>query len=206
MAAADPDEGDRAVVPARRGRAFRVRCGQHLKLINTHGTQVVDTWALVLPDLDEELSMSHTRFELASLRLEVGDQLYSGRRRPILTMVEDTSPGIHDLLYPACDPRRYELLGHSGHHDNCCENFRRALAELGYERDRVPDPLNLFMNVRSAADGSLALAPAVGRPGDSVTLRAEDDLVLVLSTCPQDLIPINGPLMRPMEVEVEFLG
>jgi uncharacterized protein YcgI (DUF1989 family) len=204
MATSDSAERDVAIVPARRGRAFRVRRGQRLRVINTHGTQVVDFWALVLPGFEEELSMAHTRFELASLRLAVGDHLYSDRRRPLLTMVEDTSPGIHDLLFPACDARRYELLGHPGHHDNCCENFRRALAELGYERERVPSPLNLFMNVRSVSDGGLELAPAVGRPGDSVTLRAEDDLVVVLSTCPQDMIPINGPLMRPMEVEVEL--
>lgn len=173
-------------------------------MINTHGSQVVDTWALALPDLDEQMSMPHTRFTLGRLRLEPGDQLYSDLRRPIMTLVEDTSPGIHDLLFPACDPQRYELLGASDH-DNCCDNFRTALAELGHVRERVPCPLNLFMNVSLDSDGTLELASSVRRPGGYVVLRAERDLVAVLSTCPQDLVPINGPQMRPTEVQVELI-
>lgn len=193
------------IVPARRGRAFCLRRGDHLKVINTHGTQVVDAWALATPDLDEQMSMPHTRATLGSLRLKVGDQLYSERRRPMLTLVEDTSPGVHDMLFPACDVHRYELLGHEGRHDNCCDNFRAALAERGYELVPVPCPLNLFMNAPTNGE-ELELAPSVSRPGDHVVLRAERDLVAVLSTCPQDMVPINGPAMRPADVEVEVLG
>lgn len=193
--------------PARRGRAFRVRRGQGLKVINTHGTQVVDAWALALSDLEEHMSMAHTRAQLSSLRLEVGDELWSDLRRPILTLAEDTSPGVHDLLFPACDARRYELLGHSGYHENCCDNFRAALDAEGYRPPRtVPCPLNLFMNARRSDEGALELVPPVGSPGDHVVLRAERDVLVVLSACPQDMVPINGPMMRPADVHVELVA
>jgi uncharacterized protein len=195
---------DAEILPARRGRAFRVDRGASLKVVNVHGGQVVDAWALALPDLDEHMSMAHTRATLSSLRLREGDRLYSDRRRPILTLAEDTSPGVHDLLFPACDERRYELLGHRGHHDNCRDNFHAALAELGHRRGAVPSPLNLFMNV-AIAEGGLALEPSRSRPGDHVVLRAEHDVIVVLSACPQDIVPINGPQMRPVDVHVELL-
>lgn len=190
------------ILPARQGRGFWLRRGAHLKVINTHGTQVVDAWALATPDLDERMSMPHTRATLGSLRLRAGDQLYSERRRPILTLTEDTSPGIHDMLVPACDMYRYEQLGHKGHHDNCCDNFRAALAELGYEPVPVPCPLNLFMNAFTTGD-SLELRQSVSSPDDHVVLRAERDLIAILSTCPQDMVPINGPAMKPADVQVE---
>jgi uncharacterized protein YcgI (DUF1989 family) len=193
------------IVPARRGKAFRLSGGESIKVVNTHGSQVVDAWALAPPDLREHMSMPHTRATLESLRVRVGDHLYSERRRPILTLVEDTSSGVHDMLFPACDPARYELLGHEGHHDNCRENFHAALAELGVGRPAVPSPLNLFMNV-SFEGGELELLPSVSGPGDHVVLRAERDVVVVLSGCPQDMVPINGPAMVPHDVGVELLS
>ncbi len=190
------------IVPARRGRAFKLLRGESIEVVNTHGSQVVDAWALALPDLREHMSMPHTRATLASLRVRVGDHLYSERRRPIMTLVDDTSPGVHDMLFPACDPARYELLGHEGHHDNCRENFHAALSELGLERGAVPSPLNLFMSV-SSEGGELELLPSVSAPGDHVVLRAERDVVVVLSACPQDIVPINGLALMPHDVRVE---
>ena len=193
------------IVPARQARAFRLSQGESIRVVNTHGSQVVDAWALAPPELSEHMSMPHTRATLESLRVAEGDHLYSERRRPIMTLVEDTSPGVHDMLFPACDPVRYELLGHAGHHDNCRENFHAALAELGLERPAVPSPLNLFMNV-SSEGGALELLPSVSRPGDQVVLRAERELVVVLSACPQDIVPINGPALEPRDVGVEIVG
>lgn len=193
------------VLPARRGRAFRVPRGTRIEIVNTYGSQVVDLWALALPELDEHLSTAHTRATLGSLSIAVGDALASDRRRPIATLVEDTGPGVHDGLFPACDPQRYAELGYRGHHDNCRDNFHAALAELGLERQAVPSPLNLFMNV-ACEGGRLELRSSIGRPGDRVTLRAELDLLVVLSACPQDMIPINGPAMEPADVEVEVQG
>ena len=194
------------MVPPCEGRAFELPAGGSIKVINTHGSQVVDTWALALPGLDEQMSMGHTRAGLLKLRPELGDDLYSDRRRPIMRLVEDTSAGVHDTLLPACDQRRYEVLGHAGPHDNCCENFRAAVRAAGHKPPEVPAPLNLFMSIPWTGSGELTFAEPESRPGAHVTLRAHRALLVVLSSCPQDLIPINGPLLEPTEIHVEVTG
>jgi uncharacterized protein len=70
----------------------------------------------------------------------------------------------------------------------------------------VPTALNLFMNVPVAADGTFKILPPVSRPGDQVTFRAEMDCVLVLSACPVDMLPLNGPDCRPKDVEYVVLS
>jgi uncharacterized protein len=190
-------------IPAGHGCAFRLDAGQRLRVATTEGGQVVDTWALALPDLDEWLSMEHTRGRLLAVSPRAGDDLFSNRRRPILRLVEDTSPGVHDTLIAACDQERYAQLGHEGPHRNCADNFRAALAELGYAPPPVPAPLNVFMNIPVAADGALSFEPSPARPGDAVTLEAVREVVVVLSACPQDLVPINGASMRPTDVGVD---
>ena len=85
-----------------------------IKVINTSGTQVIDTWAFVLADPREFMSMEHTRVEIERVSPRAGDQLCTNRRRPILTLVQDTSPGVHDTTLAACDVYRYERLGAEG--------------------------------------------------------------------------------------------
>ena len=92
-------------------------------MINTHGEQVVDSWAFNGDDLSELMSMEHTRAHTLRLVPRVGGILRTNRRRPILTLVEDTSGGVHDILIAACDRYRYAFLGVEGHHDNCADNF-----------------------------------------------------------------------------------
>ena len=86
-------------IPARKGKAARMRKGQIVKIINTRGQQVVDTWAFSAEDLSELMSMEHSR-------VSIGGIFVTNKRRPILTVVEDTSGGIHDTLVAACDRYR----------------------------------------------------------------------------------------------------
>ena len=85
-------------IPARKGKAMRVRKGQTVKVINTKGQQVVDTWAFNADDMREFMSMEHSRVAIGRIIPGIGDTLVTNRRRPILTLVEDTSGGIHDTL------------------------------------------------------------------------------------------------------------
>ena len=193
-------------VPARKGKAAHLACGQRLRLVNTHGQQVVDTWAFNRDDIGEFLSMEHTRAHLSKILPTTGDTLVSNRRRPMLSFVEDTSGGVHDTLIAACDRWRYELLGVAGHHDNCADNLRAALAELGLTPPEIPAPLNMFMNIPVAGDGALAWEPSLAPPGSHVLLRAEMDVVVVFSACPQDIVPINGIGCIPKDVQFEISG
>src|SRR5712691_11320319 len=104
-------------IPARRGKAVRLRLGQSVRVINTTGQQVVDTWAFRAGDIAEFMSMELSRVAIGRIIPGVGDTLVTNRRRPILTLTEDTSGGIHDILFAACDRWCYELLGYSGYHD-----------------------------------------------------------------------------------------
>ena len=187
-------------VPARRGAAARVNAGQIIKIVNTSGKQVVDIWAFNAVDLDEWLSMEHSRVSLCKLIPRVGDTLVTNDRRPMLYVVEDTTPGHHDMLMAACDLRRYELLGAVGYHDNCSDNLHEALRQMGLACTTTPSPLNLFMNVPWTVDGNLAFERPTSEAGQYVALRAEMDLVIVLSTCPQDMTPVND--MKSTDVHV----
>jgi hypothetical protein len=180
------------LIPARRGVADRMKKGQTLKVINTNGLQVIDFWAFNANDLSEPLSMEHTHVSIGRIIPEVGDSLVTIQRRPIVTLIADTSPGIHDTLMAACDIYRYQLLGAVGYHDNCTDNLAEALEGIGLKRELQPAPFNIFMNVPVSDATTLTYFPAVAKPGDYLELRAEMDCVVAFSACPQDMIPING--------------
>lgn len=192
-------------VPARQGRAFRVDKGRTFRVTNPHGTQVGDFWAFHAHDLREFLSMEHLRPSIRHICPRPGDPLVTNRRRPILTLMEDTSPGVHDTLVAACDVFRYGQLGHQGYHDNCTDNLRMALAAIDLQAPEIPCPFNLWMNTPFDQTGRMSWLPPVSRPGDHVTFRAEMDAVIVLSCCPMDLLPINGTdaVIRPLHVRQE---
>ncbi|MDQ0469410.1 urea carboxylase-associated family protein [Labrys wisconsinensis] len=193
-------------IPARRGKAHRVRKGQIVKVINTHGDQVVDTWAFNADDLTEFMSMEHSRAHILKIIPVVGDTMLTNRRRPILTFVEDTSGGIHDTIVAACDCHRYKFLGVEGYHDNCTDNLHAGMKEIGLAAPEVPSPLNLFMNIPVKPDRTISFEAPVSTPGSYVALKAEMDLVIAFSACPQDILPINGLGHPPTEAHFAVLG
>ncbi|NNL86668.1 MAG: DUF1989 domain-containing protein, partial [Myxococcales bacterium] len=89
-------------------------------------------------------------------------------------------------------------------HRSCRGNFLEATREIGLDMPVVPDPVNLFQNTPAQADGSLALFETQSRPGDSITFRAEMDLVFVLTACSADLgeINVNGGKSTPLRIDV----
>ncbi|PSN68910.1 hypothetical protein BS50DRAFT_572090 [Corynespora cassiicola Philippines] len=245
-------------VPARRGAATIVRAGQKIKIINTHGNQVVDTWAFAIPTVSvtttsssveaplypnatptsitsyseaantaaaapEYMSMSHTRASRYKLTPEVGDVLLSQKRAPMVKLVEDTSPGVHDTLISACDRWRYSELGVQGYHESCTDNCWDALFALSNSADaevadvlkglqakqggRVPDPLNLFMNIPinegQGAKRGLTFEAPVSKPGDYVVLEAMRDVAVVMSACPSDILNTNGH--NPVDAHFQVL-
>lgn len=126
----------------RAGVCLLLRRNQRLRIVNTHGQQVVDLWAWVprASGAPEQISQAHTRSLNGRLSLEPGDTIYSAYRRPLLTLTEDTSPGRHDLLGHSCDRVSYVegdgiddgwegLHGHSL--NSCCENLWTAQEAAG---------------------------------------------------------------------------
>ena len=189
-------------IPAREGRGVSIRAGGRVRVIDPEGGQVADVFAFSADDPSEYHSAEHTRVYVGRLFPRVGEQFVTNRRRPILTLEADDSPGIHDMLCAACDPSRYAGLGVEGWHASCQENLLRAMHQLGVERVEVPQPINLFMNIPIGTDAELGWLPAPTRPGDSTTLRAELDCYVVVSACPQDLVQINAGTPGPIDLEV----
>lgn len=192
----------RVVVPAREGRAVSVAAGQPFRVVDLEGSQVGDLFAFATHDFGEFVSAEHTRVQVSRLFPRVGESFVSNRRRPLLTLLADDSPGYHDMLCAACDSTRYAALGVTGWHASCQENLMRAMSQLGVGPVEVPQPINLFMNIPVLPDGSLGWEPARSRAGDAVTLLAEVDLVVVLSACPQDLVPISGGGLSPLAIDL----
>jgi uncharacterized protein YcgI (DUF1989 family) len=167
----------------------------------------------------EFLSMPHTRASINHLVPRVNDTLVSNLRAPLLTIVEDTSPGIHDTLIAACDPQRYRELGVENweEHGSCAENLVMALKLLNEASgltgakaigsdvtvNSVPAPLNLFMNIPWTQDGDISFDAPKGKRGDYIKMRAERDVVVVMSACPQDILEINAkkPMVAHFVVE-----
>jgi uncharacterized protein YcgI (DUF1989 family) len=159
----------------------------------------VDTWAFSAEDVTEWMAMEASRAWFLKLAAAVGDSFVTNRRRPILTLVEDTSACPHDTLMAPCDAQRYGLLGVTGYHDNCRDNLHAALRELGLVIPATPPSLNVFMNIPWTADGRLSWGEPVSAPGSYALFRAEMDLVVAFSACPQDVLPINGRTGRTTE-------
>ncbi|MBB3773628.1 hypothetical protein FHS55_004270 [Angulomicrobium tetraedrale] len=194
------------VLPAGTGKAVRLKAGQRLKLTNPHGTQAIDFWAFVERDLYEFTSMDNFRSFHSTVHVTKETALVSTRRRPLVSIIEDTSSGKHDTLLCACNADIYRQLGVEGYHRSCSDNLHEGLAELGIALPFTPAPANFFMCVAVRADGSLDRLLPASKPGSYLVLQAEDDVVMAFSCCPQDITPINGEDRTPRDCRIDIFS
>ena len=140
------------------------------------GSQPVDFWAFNRADFYEFLSCEHTKPSIEKLYPGLGDSGYTNRRRPIVTVVEDNSPGQHDMQFAACDPTRYSELGFEGEHASCQENLHSALRSVGIEWGFIPQPWNLFTNFFINPDATFSVkAPQDETGGQHHPVGGDDD-------------------------------
>ena len=182
---------EEVVVPARQGRGVYVDRGQMLDVVDLEGRQVGDLIAWFRRDPSEYMSPTHTVSCNASIRLGAGSQLFSNRRNPVFTIVRD-DVGQHDIIVPCCDHERYERDYGLADHPHCLANLEQARDLLGEDRELAGETAwNVFMHNRVTEEGEVVTDPAVHEAGAAITLRAHEDLVVLLSSCPQDLTPCN---------------
>ena len=196
---------DRMVLAQRQVRpgeaeALELRSGEIVQILDVEGRQVADFVVFSLADREEWGSTSVTRAANDNIMMTLGRQLWSNRRRPLLELVEDTV-GRHDILYACCDAVRYDALGAPGH-ANCRTALAEALAAYGVGHDRVPDPVNWFMNVAIKQRGELEIREPLSEKDDYVALKALADVVVAVSACPQDLVPTNA--MKPTDIAIRI--
>jgi urea carboxylase-associated protein 1 len=170
-----------------------LRRGQTLRIVDVEGNQAVDFLLYALADDAERYSFQDTVAAQGNIFLRTGSVLRSNEGAAMAT-ITDTSVAYHDTIGGACSCESNTLR--YGHHTKsqhaCVENFLQANARWGRgKRDMVPN-INWFMNVPVEADGALGIVDGISAPGLYVDLRAEMDLVAVVSNCPQINNPCNG--------------
>ena len=195
------DVSEAILVPPQSGRAVSVPRGTDFAVVDVAGHQVGDMWAIDAADHSRWLSPGHTRDRCERLFPALGGQFRDQHGEPILTLAADSSPGIHDMLFPPCDPAMYEWRGLAGH-PNCRDNFLSAACSAGLALPVVPDPVNLFQNSRPHPDGTLAIGVAASRPGDAIFFVAERHVIVVLTACSVDYPPLNGGRCGPLRIEI----
>jgi uncharacterized protein YcgI (DUF1989 family) len=173
------------------GFAAEVKAGQFLQIVTVSGKQVADFVAFNNEDHAEFLSTGHTRSLNNSIMLQEGMKLYSNRRNPMFTLAED-KVGRHDILFAACDPRRYKDDYGLEDHANCREALTEALSDHGIGFDQIPDPVNWFMHVSLKPRGELEIKESLAERNDYVLLEALADTLIAVSACPQDQNPTNS--------------
>lgn len=189
------------VVAARRPWSAVVRRGQILRIIDLHGQQAVDALFYRADDTQERYSCQDTVLALGTPYIGLGAMLMSNEGNAMMEVIADTC-GAHDTLAGCCSCESNGIrFGRETRYMHACrENFILELGRYGMgKRDIVPN-VNFFMNVPVKADGELAVVDGIGAPGSSVDLRAEMDVLCVLSNCPQLNNPCNGYMPTPIRV------
>jgi urea carboxylase-associated protein 1 len=181
------------VVAARAPWLHTVKAGQTLRIVDLEGNQAVDFLAYSAADDSERYSAQDTIAAQGNVFLREGSVLLSNEGAPMMT-VTATAVAYHDTIGGACSCESNTLR--YGHHTKaqhaCVENFLTANARHGRGKRDMVSNVNWFMNVPVEADGALGIVDGISAPGLHVDLRAEMDVVVVISNCPQINNPCNG--------------
>ncbi|KQY92237.1 urea carboxylase [Caulobacter sp. Root1455] len=191
------------VVPARAPWLHEVKAGQTLRIVDLEGNQAVDFLAYSAADDAERYSAQDTIAAQGNVFLREGSVLLSNEGAPMMT-VTATAVAYHDTIGGACSCESNTLR--YGHHTKaqhaCVENFLTANARHGRGKRDMVSNVNWFMNVPVEADGALGIVDGISAPGLYVDLRAEMDVVVVVSNCPQINNPCNGFNPTPVRMIV----
>ena len=171
--------GKEYVVPACSGIKIDEKQGQTITVVDVEGGQVVDFFAEATGNPKEFLSTGVTIDCNESLRLKIGDDIYTNLYNPMIKVLSD-DVGEHDLLHPCCRPEMYDFFYRNGKgHPNCFDNINHALEE---QRPSIT-PVNLFMYTAINTDGSISVETPVSRAGDKIVMKALLDITLGVAAC-----------------------
>ena len=182
-------------IPAGEPWLYEVKKGQTLRILDLQGNQAVDTLFYNAHDPAERYSAQDTIQAQGSIYLTAGSRLLSTAGKLMLTITADTC-GRHDTLGGACAAEsnqvRYALEKRPMH--NCRDNYLLALAESDYDMGKrdLTSNINFFMNVPVTPEGQLTFEDGISEAGKYVELRAEMDVIVLVSNCPQLNNPCNA--------------
>ena len=186
-------------IPPKGETSFILKTGQVFRTIDIEGQQVADVMLYNLHDPEDRYWVANTIKLNNQVYLTKGHVFYSERANKMATIVADTC-GTHDTLCGSCSSEidfvRYKIKWHP----NCTDNFTRGLARFGLTRRDMVMSFNVFMNAPVQKDGTFAIAEPRSKVGDYIDIRADTDLIVCLSNCPQDLNPCNA--FRPTALHI----
>ncbi|HEY3847867.1 MAG TPA: DUF1989 domain-containing protein [Acetobacteraceae bacterium] len=189
------------IVAARQPWGGRIRKGEVLRITDIEGQQAVDFLCYDAADPGDRYCASNTIKVQGRIYIERGTVLYSDNGHALMTVVADTV-GRHDTIYGCCSNPN-NLLRYGVHTtESCYSNFETILAMFGQGRAAIVSNVNFFMSVPVEPDGRAGVATAELHPGSYVELRAERDVIAVLSNCPQMHNPCNGYNPTPIRVSI----
>ncbi|MEM7561696.1 MAG: DUF1989 domain-containing protein [Pseudomonadota bacterium] len=190
------------IVEARHPWSGVVEEGQVLALTDLEGQQAVDFLCYDANNPRDRYSSTNTLKVQGNIYIRKGTVLYADSGNSLMTVIED-SIGQHDTIYGCCsNPNNFLRYGVKTT-ESCYSNFRKALAEHGMAEEAIVANINWFMRVPVNADGSAGVANLDKKPESRVSLRAERDVLAVLSNCPQIHNPCNGYNPTPIKVEIK---
>jgi uncharacterized protein len=187
------------IIPAKEFSAFTIRRGETLRFVDIEGKQVPDLVCFNEHDLTEHLNMGNSLLLNKRRELRRGDVLYSVICNPMMIITGYSNEESY-AYGPMCSEElnriRYGVPGTR----NCRDNFALALAGHGFNQRQIPNAFVPFMRVEVESDGSMEIKEPTSRAGDFYDLRAEMDLLVAVSNCPQERNPCNGFQPKPMGI------
>ena len=190
------------IVDAKQAWTGLVKRGQVLAIKDTHGQQAVDFLCYDADNTADRYSATNTVKIQGNVYVGNGTVLYADSGKPLLTVIEDTV-GRHDTIYGCCSNPNNKLRYDVETTESCYTNFTQELQKHGMDVTSIVPNVNWFMSVPVLGDGSAGVAEAALKPGSYVKLRAECNVLAVLSNCPQMHNPCNGFKPTPIEVWID---
>ena len=175
--------------------------GATLRLVDLEGCQAVDFLCYNATDPTERYNAADTMKIAGSIFIGEGTRLYSDMGNALFTVTRDTC-GRHDTIGGCCSRESNRLRYGVEDGPNCRDNFLSGLARFGLGKKDIVANLNFFMSVPVLKDGTMAIVEGHSKPGDAVELRAEMDVLVALSNCPQINNPANNFKPTPIQLVI----
>ncbi|MBQ7139225.1 MAG: urea carboxylase-associated family protein [Clostridia bacterium] len=173
--------------------------GQTIEIIDIDGGQVVDFFAEMRNDVNEFVSPGVTIDCNESLKLNVGDIIYSNKYTPMFKVIYDDVKE-HDLIHPCCRPEMYDFFYHNGkEHPNCLDNINGALGTT----HPIIRPINLFMFTKINSDGSIKVCNPLSQANDRIILEALNDVILGIAACSVSESSCNSGKCTAVEIIIK---
>lgn len=191
------------IIKKQSGVAFLLKKGDLLKIIDLKGSQVSDMVLFNLDDPREKISSGKSMDFEETLLFTTGNKLWSNRGNKMAAIVSDTN-GRNDFLLAPCSSKTFEIMyGYTHEHPSCFSNLATHLKPYNIEPDDIPTAFNIFMNVQFTEDGKLSVQPPTTKPGDYLTIKALQNLIVGLTSCSAP--DSNGGTFKEIGYEIQPL-